>query len=114
MNTERNPCEESEDYKYFNCIIKRIMSIIGCRPYWLPFIRTELDNCTDASKVDEFLKLMSKVEDIPNEKELFAEYKCLKPCNFMEYKVSNKDEKQSFLSCSDFKRIFREPLIPIY
>ena len=32
---------------------------------------------------------MAKVEEIPNEKALFEEYKCLRPCRFMEYKVDS-------------------------
>ena len=66
------------------------MSQVGCRPYWLPstlFLSTEADNCTKASQLDQFLGLMAKVEEIPNEKALFEEYKCLRPCRFMEYKV---------------------------
>ena len=65
------------------------MSKVGCRPYWLSltFISTEVDNCTNATQLVQFLKLMSKVEDVANEKELYAGYKCLRPCTFMEYKV---------------------------
>ena len=67
------------------------MSKVGCRPYWLPseLISTKVDTCTNATQLDDFLKLMSKVEDVANEKELLAQYACLKPCRFIEYKVSN-------------------------
>ena len=53
----------------------------------MTFISTEVDNCTNATQLVQFLKLMSKVEDVANEKELYAGYKCLRPCTFMEYKV---------------------------
>ena len=67
------------------------MSKVGCRPYWLPskIISTEVDTCTNATQLDDFLKLMSKVEYVADEKELLAGYSCLKPCRFIEYKVSN-------------------------
>ena len=77
------------------------MPQVGCRPYWLPstlFLSTEADNCTKASQLDQFLGLMAKVEEIPNEKALFEEYKCLRPCRFMEYKVDSSKEV-----CADYE-----------
>ena len=82
-----NPCEESHDYNFQNCIFMKMISKIGCQPYWLDYINTDVVNCSKASQLDEFLKHMKKLIMISTEKDLKDEYDCLKPCRYMEYKV---------------------------
>ena len=91
LNTKSNPCKESHDYSFQNCIYAKMISKIGCQPYWLDYIITGIKNCSKASQLDSFLKKMADLNGISSAKELADEYKCLKPCNYMEYKVlSNK------------------------
>ena len=87
MNTPLNPCEESDDYNFQNCIYAKIISKIGCQPYWLDHIKTGIKNCSKASQLDFFLRKMGVLILISTEKELTDEYECLNPCNYMEYKV---------------------------
>ena len=65
----------------------KMISKIGCQPYWLDYINTDVVNCSKASQLDEFLKHMKKLIMISTEKDLKDEYDCLKPCRYMEYKV---------------------------
>ena len=66
-----------------------MMSKIGCQPYWLDYIHTDIMNCTEASQLDAFLSQMSNLVQISTEKELKDNYNCLKPCRYMKYKVCN-------------------------
>ena len=63
------------------------MSKIGCRPFWMDYIQTDLPNCTNDSQINLFLSSLTKLNSISSEKEMIEEYNCLKPCKFMEYKV---------------------------
>ena len=40
------------------------------------------------SEINLFLSSLTKLNSISSEKEMIEEYNCLKPCKFMEYKVS--------------------------
>ena len=64
-----------------------MISKIGCQPYWLDHIKTDFENCSKASQLQSFLMKMGLLYQISTEKELTDEYECLKPCNYMEYKV---------------------------
>ena len=82
-----NPCEDSFDYNFQNCIYNKMISNVGCQPYWLDFIHTDVENCSEASQMDKFLEYMGDLNTISTEEELIENYNCLKPCTFMEYKV---------------------------
>ena len=62
------------------------MSKVGCRPYWLDYIQTDLKDCSEAQKLEEYLLHIHKTNYI-DEEELMETYHCLKPCKYMEYKV---------------------------
>ena len=64
-----------------------MISEIGCRPHWMDYIITGIENCSKTSQLDKFLKNMADLNRISSAKELADEYECLKPCNYMEYKV---------------------------
>ena len=64
-----------------------MISKIGCKPYWLDYINTDVMNCSEAPQLDVSLKHMDKLYQTSTEKELEEEYDCLKPCRYMEYKV---------------------------
>ena len=59
------------------------------------YFETEFETCTNASQLDEFLQILSQVEAISDEKELLLNYKCLKPCMYMEYKVEITRQSKS-------------------
>ena len=81
------PCENSDGYVYQNCIYSQIMSKIGCQPFWMDYIKTELPNCTNDSQINLFLYTLSILNSLSTDEELIEEYNCLKPCKYMEYKV---------------------------
>ena len=87
LNTILNPCEESNKYNYQNCIYEKMILKIGCQPYWLDYINTDIENCSKATQLDKFLIIMEELNQMFTEKELTDTYECLKPCNYMEYKV---------------------------
>lgn len=64
------------------------MSKIGCHPFWIDYIQTDLPNCTDASQISRILDKLMLLNAISSEKELMEEYdNCLRPCKYMEYMV---------------------------
>ena len=80
-----------------------MISKIGCQPYWLNYIDTDVANCSKASQLDMFLKDMQILTMMTREKKIIDEYKCLKPCNYMEYKVYQKLINFSFTkTCMTF------------
>ena len=87
INTPINPCENSAGYVFQNCIYSQIMSKIGCQPFWMDYVKTDLPNCTNASQINLFLSSFTELNSISSEAELIEEYNCLKPCKYMEYKV---------------------------
>ena len=101
LKTLLNPCEESYDYNFQNCIYAKMISKIGCQPYWLDHIKTDFENCSKASQLQSFLMKMGLLYQISTEKELTDEYECLKPCNYMEYKV-------------DMTHSQRDPILPYF
>ena len=88
MHTAVNPCEHSPGYVLQNCVYNQIMSEIGCQPFWLDYIQTDLPKCTNSSQICLSLSSFTKLNSISSEKEFIQKYNCLKPCKYMEYKVS--------------------------
>ena len=89
LNTATSPCEESTDYNFQNCIYNKIISKVGCQPYWLDYIQTDIENCSEATQLDKFLEYTGDLNTISTEEEFAEKYNCLKPCIYMEYKVSH-------------------------
>ena len=55
MNTLEKPCEESTNYKYQDCINEKIVSEIGCFPYWLKSSQKEFPYCSEVDQVKHYL-----------------------------------------------------------
>ena len=67
-----------------------MFSKIGCKPFWLESLDspgTDLENCSEASQLDQFIIKVGNLESVSDEETLFSEYHCLKPCRYIEYKV---------------------------
>ena len=86
MSTDTDPCVSSKNYVYQNCIMKKMMSKIGCHPYFMN-IESDFENCSKASELDNFIWHLNQLNMISTEEEIFNKFKCLKPCHYMEYKV---------------------------
>ena len=64
-----------------------MMSRIGCQPFWLDHIQTDLQKCTNIFQIRQFLFNFTHLASISSEKKFTEEYNCLKPCKYMQYKV---------------------------
>ena len=87
LNTEKNPCQPAQDYKYFDCIMLKTLQRLGCKPFWMDMIESDLPLCSNYSSLSKYLIMTLDIIQM-DERTLLEEYKCLKPCSFMEYQVS--------------------------
>ena len=85
LNNKENPCMDSPDYKYQNCIIGKILDHIGCQPYWLNISKSH-KNCTEVKNLQTFLETY-KFMSYGTAKQIDDYFGCLKPCTFIEYQV---------------------------
>ena len=86
LNTEKNPCQPAQDYKYFDCIMQKTLQSLGCKPFWIDMIESDLPLCSNFSSLSEYRSMTRFILSM-NERNLFKKFKCLKPCSFMEYQV---------------------------
>ena len=86
MNTVKNPCETSPDYVYQHCVEERMAQKIGCKPFWLKQ-DMNLETCQEPKHMKEYLSKLRESLGM-DEQTIYEEYKCLKPCTYIEYKVS--------------------------
>ena len=49
--------------------------------------KIDKENCSEVKKLEEFLTVLSVLR-VANEEEILREYECLKPCNYIEYRVT--------------------------
>ena len=87
MNTKNKPCEPARNYSYFSCIMKKVVTRTGCKPFWMTMIKFDLPPCSNYSMLNKYYKLSDEML-MMDEKTLYQIYQCLKPCSFMEYKVN--------------------------
>ena len=86
LNTPENPCKSSPDYFYQECIEKKVISRIGCKPPWTNITTSLNETCTERNSIREYLKYMMAV-NLLGTKALVMKYGCHPPCNYFEYKV---------------------------
>ena len=87
MDRKENPCSLSTDYNLASCIFKKMTANVGCKPFWMKdpsnAILTPCNSPEESRKY--LLELLSLV--FVDDAEFRNITGCLKPCNFMEYKV---------------------------
>lgn len=59
---------------------------IGCQPYWIEEVNTNMKNCSKSADIKTFLEKMTFISTA-DELKLQKEFNCKKPCQYMEYKV---------------------------
>ena len=87
LNSKERPCEASDDYRFVVCLENRIMSQVGCQPFWIErTLEKSLPSCQSATQFD---KILDKYDDLQQLalSELIANYNCLMPCAYMKYEV---------------------------
>ena len=87
LNKPNNPCEEVLDYSYLSCIYAKIIQEIGCKPYWTDFVETDFPNCNNITKLSQFIKTFTESLGIMEDSVMLDKFNCLRPCNYMEYRV---------------------------
>ena len=85
LNSKENPCMDSTDYKYQNCMIVKIIDSIGCQPYWIN-ISQSYDTCTELKDLRTFLERFTFLARA-TATQIDDSFGCLKPCTFIEYQV---------------------------
>lgn len=90
MNKENDLCEESKEYSYLSCIYKSIIIKVGCQPQWAEIVETDFQNCNETNQLREFIVILSNSLLIMEDTEMLDTFHCLKPCNYMEYRVKMK------------------------
>ena len=72
-------------------MFEKLISEVGCQPYWLSELKTEFPSCSMAYQLKEFLDKLGDVGML-NEKKFHDRFKCYKPCKYYEYKVRNEQD----------------------
>ena len=84
LDRKENPCDESEDYHYADCLIGKISETAGCQTY-----HTNISNIPRCSTFREYSKFWGQTTNVmymeSQDRVKFS--KCLMPCRYMEYKV---------------------------
>ena len=87
LNTKEKPCEASDNYRFAVCLENRIMSQVGCQPFWVERkMEKSLPFCQSAREFDELLDRYDHLQQLAIA-ELINNYNCLMPCSYMKYEV---------------------------
>ena len=87
LNGPNNPCEESPEYDFANCIYQSIMIKVGCQPPWRKTSVSGLPLCDNYTLLSQYASEFERVGRMVRE-DVVEKTKCLMPCSFMEYEVS--------------------------
>ena len=85
LNRASSRCEESEDYKYSDCLNRKMASLAGCQTFSTNF--SDLSKC---STYEEYTNFSSVYEHFNNleKNDLQTQSGCLRPCKYLEYTVT--------------------------
>jgi hypothetical protein len=85
LNTEDNPCKESPDYSFTNCIKKSCNEKIGCQTKWDKSLDSDLPMCTKK----QLIKYTDEYENYQDleQMQLVNYTNCPLPCSYKEYKL---------------------------
>ena len=87
FNTKESPCEASDGYRFAMCLENRILSQVGCQPFWIERkLEPALPPCQNATQFDEILEKYDLLQQLALD-DLIADSECLMPCAFMKYEV---------------------------
>jgi hypothetical protein len=85
LNTEDNPCEESSDYSFTNCIKKRSTEKLGCQTKWEKPSDFDLPMCTK-DQLHDYGNKHEKYQ-YQEQAQLVKYTQCPLPCSYKEYKL---------------------------
>ena len=82
-----SPCVLSDDYSFSTCVENKIISEVGCKPYWIKDSGSgNMPTCTKLSQYHTFWIKYNEL-NMMHGMELIEKTGCFKPCHYMEYKV---------------------------
>ena len=76
-----------ENYNFATCIEDSVANDIGCNPIWRKNSLSQLPYCTKYKEYRDFIKKMNQLAFM-DMRQLKKESGCLKPCNYIEYRVN--------------------------
>ena len=76
-----------ENYNFATCIEDSVASDVGCNPIWRTNSVSQLPYCTKYKEYRDFMNKMSQLAFM-DMRQLKKESGCLKPCNYIEYRVN--------------------------
>ena len=85
LNLDHQPCEETEDYIFLDCVKEGLAQQVGCRLPWDKKTNQEREVCTKREQFQKFeiLSMSLMLEEIEQVKLMTG---CLTPCSYKEYK----------------------------
>ena len=86
MNRPESPCATSPDYFFHECIEKKVISRIGCKPPWTSITTAVNKTCTERKSIRDYLQRMMAINAL-GAKAFAMKYGCIAPCKYVEYKV---------------------------
>ena len=86
LNTLSKPCEEASEYKYQDCIQEKVLSQIGCVPYWLKSSKKGIPRCSEVGQIRMYYDIIYSTAYL-SEPQIRDQFNCLKPCTYTEYQV---------------------------
>ena len=87
MNPKKSPCIEDPEYDFHGCVGNSITRQVGCRPPWDLGNNQDLPICQELERIQRFEEL-HKSTTIDNLLLIVNHTKCLKPCQYKEYKFA--------------------------
>ena len=87
LNRQSNPCEDSKNYNFADCINEKLMLDVGCQPNWFFKPEINITLCSNISQLNAFDHKYTQILSL-NPEEINRNIGCLKPCIYMEYRVT--------------------------
>ena len=86
MNKQESPCQSYPDYFFHECIERKLISRLGCKPSWINITTSVNKTCTERESIRNYLQYMAAV-NLMGAKTFAMRYGCITPCNYVEYQV---------------------------
>ena len=99
LNTKENPCKSSRDYYYHECIERKLISTVGCRPSWINIKTSENKTCKSRESIRNYLEQMMMINAL-GPQAFATKYGCIAPCTYNEYRVDRLTIYYNILICN--------------
>ena len=90
LNSAERPCQTSPDYNFAHCVHKHIIQRAGCQPHWRLVSLEGIPKCQNLSMLQKYSNIFWNISYNMDADDVFQATNCLRPCTYMEYKVSVK------------------------